>query len=194
MHHQVLADQPRRIRQAIRKPIRLRHEQQAWRADPVAADDDDLGALLNLPTISVDVDGASRKTFIIDQDLTDARAGDELCAVSQGVWPMRMVCGGLGLFGATGQAGAAPDAGIASVIVFGRDRIRARPPVPSQLVHSLGCLHPDLADGQRGQGQILPLRIGRVSSEPGHTHLDLHLFVEGFEIFVREGPVVRNAV
>ena len=58
VEHQVLANQPGRIRKPVREPARDRVQQQPRRADAVAGDDDDLGRLELLDALLVVVDDA----------------------------------------------------------------------------------------------------------------------------------------
>src|SRR6185312_15113709 len=114
--------------------------------------------------------------------------------MSQSRRPMGVVRGSLCPLRTASQASATPNALVATLIRLGWNRVRRRPPMPAQLVHPFRSFHSDQANRQRGQWRGVASRISGVAPETRNPHFEIHLVVERLKVFVREGPVIRDAI
>ena len=137
MEHQVLAEQPAGIGQAVGESAGGGVQQQPRCADAVAGDDDDLGRLELLDAVDVVIDHAGRHAVFAGGDLAHAAIGAQFDTGADGVRPVGDVGARLRPLGAGRRAMAEIDAGRAAVVFGGGDRGVGRPPMPAELVHRL---------------------------------------------------------
>ena len=78
--HQVLAHQPAGIRQTMRKPRGLRHQQQSRRLHTIGAHHYGLGALQYLPSCGIEINRARRAALPVDLHLSHITVGADLAA------------------------------------------------------------------------------------------------------------------
>ena len=155
VEHQVLSDEAAAVREAIRKPARLRVQQDARRADAVARHDYDLGALAALVAVLVVVDDAVREAPLVERDLAHATPGAQLDAALHRLRPVGDVGARLAALGAAAEAGAEVAAAISVFVGLGDDRAVRRPPVPAELVVAPRQRLADEAHRDRRQRRIL---------------------------------------
>ena len=75
VEHQVLADEPARIRQTVRKARVRGHQQQPRRLGAVGAHDDRTGALKTFAPIAIEVRHAGRAALVVGFDPDDVAVG-----------------------------------------------------------------------------------------------------------------------
>ena len=116
VHHQPLADEPRRVGQPVGMSRRAREEQQPGRPDRVRGEDDDLRRLEVLAPVAVEPRGAGGEAGRVRLDPADAGAGHEPGAEADRLRPVGEVGGRLGALVAALLAGASLDARAAAVV------------------------------------------------------------------------------
>ena len=155
VEHQVLADQPDGIGDAVGEFRRHRIQHQARRADAVAGEDDDFGRLEMLLALGVVIDHAGGHAVLVDRDLANPAARAQLDAGADRMRPIGDVGRGLGALRAARRAVAEIDAAPAAVVIGGGDGGVGRPPVPAELVHRLAEARARLAERQWRHRRLL---------------------------------------
>ena len=183
VQHQVLAHQARAVGQALRKPGRGGVEQQAWRADAVAGQHHDLGALQLLAALAIVVDDAGGHVVVVHQDLAHAAVRLQLHAGAQRQRPVGDVDTSLGALRAARLAGAQVQARGAALVLARGNRDLRGPPVPAQPVEAAGHRLAQTAQRHRRQRRLVR-RIGRITCQAGHAHVVVVDGVEGLECLV----------
>ena len=194
MDHQPPADHAAAVAQAVGMARPGGEQQQARGADRVRREHDDVGLLDVLLPVARHVLDAGGQPVAADQHATDARAGDELGAVGDGLLPVGVVGARLRALGTAPQAAAPLRADPASVGGDRQHRVGARPPVPAEPGVRAGDLQRAGADRQRRVGRLERRRVGGVAAEPGGAELDVGLLVVGPQVLVADRPVVGHAV
>ena len=193
MQHQVLADQPGAVGQAVGKARRTRIEQQARGAHAVAREHHHFGALAALHALRVVVDDAGGHVVVIDQNFAYPAAGAQLDAGAPGHRPVGDVGAALGAFGAARPAGPQVAAGLAPLVVAGDDGAVRGPPVPAQTVETAphGLAHTPQRHWRQGW---FVRRNGGVAGQARHPDHAIVQGKEGRECGVVDRPVVGHAV
>ncbi len=193
MEHQVPADLPARVGEAVRKPRRDRVEQDPRGTDTVAGENDHLGRLEMLDAVGVVVDRAARHASIVGRDLAHAAPGAQFDPLSDRLRPVGDVGARLGALRAPGDAVAEIDAPGPPFVVPRRHCAVRGPPVPAERVHRTAPHRARLAQRQRRHDRVLG-RVGgipRQSRDPHHPVVQRVVRLEGRIV---DRPVLGHAV